>query len=144
MAAPTPALDIINWDGYQGRFRFVAKWTAGAADNYTDQNIVDISADLASAPTSVKVESLDVVVNGNVEVIFEFDATTDQEIYRFIGQTDATINFKEDFTKGPNGGIVPSDTGAAGFTGDILLTTTGAADGDEVIVHGVFKKSTGS
>jgi len=141
MAAPTPTHDIINYDGYKGCIRWLAKWTAGAADNFADQSLVDLSADLAPAPSSVKIRYIDAILNGDLGVVLEFDATTDQRIDEFLGQTDATYQVFRDYEDSPGGGIKPSDTTATGFTGDILLTTTNAADGDELNLFIIFEKS---
>jgi len=141
MASPTP-LEQINWDGTRGSIRWISRWTAGAPDNFTDQQLVDIDVDLTPSAAAVKIRSVDVHVNGNVQVTLEFDATTDQLIDAFEGQSDITNVFVRDYTDCPNAGFVPSNPSATGFTGDILLTTTGAADGDEVNLLLVFEKST--
>jgi hypothetical protein len=138
MAAPTP-LEQINWDGTRGSIRWIAEWTDGT--QLTDTQLVDLDGDLAPAPTSIKIRSVDIIINGNVKVTLEFDATTDQLIDRFEGQSDVSHPFIRDYTDGPNGGFIPSNTGATGFTGDPLITTTGAANGDEVNLFMTFEKS---
>ena len=138
MAAPTP-LEYIKWDGTRGCIRWIAQWTTG--DQFADQNLIDLDVDLAPVPTTVKIRTIDIIINGNVRVDLEFDATTDQLIDSFEGQTDVTHPLIRDYTDCPNVGLVPNDSTAAGFTGDILLTTTGAADGDEVNLLITFERS---
>lgn len=137
MAAPTPTTTV-NWDGTRGAVRFRAVWTT--ADNYSDQSVIDIST-LAPAPNSIKIRSIDCILNGDIGATFEFDATTDQDIDNFIGQTDVTYQFLRDYTDGPNAGILPSNTAAAGFTGDLFLTTTNVANLDEINLYIVFERS---
>src|SRR3990167_177474 len=136
MAAPTPVTRT-DWNGSRGMTRTTVAWTAGVPDNLADSVLVDISA-LAPAPASVKIRRIQSILNGNVQLDFEFDATTDQLIDTFIGQSDVSFDFSRDYTDNPNGAFVPSNTGAAGFTGDILLTSAGAADGDELSLLIVF------
>lgn len=134
-------LDITNWDGFRGAVRYFATFD-GAGQDQTDTSLVDISA-LAPAPGSIKILSIDVILNGDIAVVFEFDASTDQEIDRFQGQTDITFQIFRDYTRMPNGGVTPSNIGAAGFTGDLVYSTTGAAAGDEVNFLIIFEKSSG-
>lgn len=100
-----------------------------------------MDVDLAPIPTSVKIRTLSCRMNGNLLATFEFDATTDQVIDQFEGQVDTSVHWYENYTDFPNTGIVPSNAGAAGFTGDILLTTSGAADGDELAIVMSFERS---
>jgi hypothetical protein len=136
MAAPTPATKTF-WDGTRGMTRWYAAWTDGTA--LTDTVVVDVSA-LNSAPASVKILSVDAVVNGDISITLEFDATSDELFDRFLGQSDASFQFIRDYTQGPNGGYVP-DTAATGFAGDLLLTSANQANGDEVNLLIVFEKS---
>lgn len=136
MAAPTPVVATF-WDGTRGLVRWYAAWTDGS--QLTDSVVVDISA-LEPAPNSVKIRRFDVIVNGDVSTSWEFDATTDQLIDLFIGQSDLTNLFDRDYTDGPNNGFVPTP-GAAAFVGDILLTTLNAANLDEVNALIVFERS---
>jgi hypothetical protein len=120
----------------------MTRWYAAWADGtqLTDSVVVDVSA-LAPAVTAVKVRSIDLALNGDLQVDLEFDATTDELLDRFIGQTDVTYQILRDYTDGPNAAYVP-DQSATGFAGDVLLTTTGAASGDEVNLLIVFEKAT--
>src|SRR3990172_6111427 len=106
MAAPTP-VTATSWDGVRGMVRWYAAWTDGS--QLTDSVVVDIST-LEPAPNSVKIRSFDVIVNGDVDVAFEFDATTDALIDRFVGQSDLTNLFDRDYTDGPSNGFVPTTT----------------------------------
>ena len=141
MASPTPVTET-RWDGKKGLAYWNAAFTAGAPDGFTDTVIVDVSA-LSPPPVAVKVNSFHAEVNGNVTVILEFDATTDQVIYQMEGQTDVTQIYDQDFTIGPKddrfkGLNVPRE--GAGFTGDILLTTATQAAGDEITLTLEFEK----
>ena len=141
MAAPTPSVRT-DWNGYRGMTRYYIAWTAGNPDELADASVVDISA-LSPAPTSIKIRRIQAILNGNVQLDFEFDAATDQLIDTFIGQSDVSFDFCRDYSDNPNGGFVSSNTAAASFTGDLLLTTTGAANGDELMLLIVFEKSSG-
>ena len=144
MAAPTP----VSWtrgNGVKGLAYWNAAFTAGAPDAFTDTVLVDISALSPSPPMAVKINSFHAEINGNVKVVMEFDATADAVIYQMEGQTDVTHVIDQDFTIiGPQadtakGGPVPNEA-AAGFTGDVLLTTVGNADGDEITLTLEFEK----
>lgn len=132
-------IDVTNYDGTRGSVRYFATF-GGAGEDQTDTILADISA-LAPAPASIKILSIDAILNGDLSVTFEFDADTDQAIDRFQGQTDVTFQIFRDYTRMPNNGVLPSNTGAAGFTGDLIYTTTGAASGDELNLFIVFEKS---
>lgn len=136
MAAPTP-VTATSWDGTRGLTRWYAAWTDGS--QLTDSVMVDIST-LSPAPNSVKIRRFDVLINGDVSVSFEFDATTDELIDRFIGQSDVTNYYDRNYDDGPNNGFVPTTT-AAGFTGDLLLTSLNAASGDEVNALIIFERN---
>lgn len=143
MAAPTP-VTWTRWDGKKGLAYWNAAFTAGAPDAFTDTVLIDVTALSPSSPHSVKINSLHLEINGNVVVLLEFDATTDAVIYQAEGQSDVTQIIDQDFTVGPKadtakGGPVPNES-AAGFTGDVLLTTTGNAAGDEITLTVEFEK----
>ena len=136
MAAPTPVTKTF-WDGTRGMTRWYAAWADATA--LTDSVVVDVSA-LAPEPNAIKVRSIDIWLNGDLQVDLEFDATTDELLDRFIGQTDVTNWGYRDYTDGPNAGFAPDQT-AAGFVKDLLLTTTGQALGDEVSLLIVYERS---
>ena len=136
MAAPTP-VTTTTWDGTRGLTKWYAAWTDGT--QLTDSVVIDISA-LSPAPDAIKIRRFDVIINGDVDVLFEFDATTDETIDRFVGQSDLTNLFDRDYTDGPNNGLTAT-TSAAGFTGDVLLTTLNAASADEINALIVFERS---
>ena len=138
MAFSTPVNEV-DWDGTQGQLRYRAVFD-GVGQDLTDSAVVDISA-LSPAPASVKVQRLQSVINGVYSCTLEFDATTDQMIDQFSGQSDISNPYVMDYSGGPNRGIVPNIT-AAGFVGDILLTTVGAAAGNELNVVLDFHKKT--
>lgn len=127
MAAPTPTT-YTQWDGTAGMTYWSAVFTG--ADDFSDGVVVDISA-LDPAPTAVKVIGIYATLNGDITATLEFDADTDQLIYEFQNQSDAALREAIDFREGPSGGRVP-DRSAAGFVGDILITTAGVANLDEL------------
>ena len=136
MAAPTPVTST-SWDGTRGMTRWYAAWTDGT--QLSDSVVVDISA-LSPAPDAVKIRSFQGFINGDVVISFEFDATTDQLIDQFAGQSDVTNYFDRDYTDGPSDGFSPTSS-ATGFVGDILLTSVNAASGDEVNFLIIFEKT---
>lgn len=60
----------------------------------------------------------------------------------FIGQSDVSCPFLRDYSGGPHQGLVPTKTSSTrtGATGDLLLTTSGAASGDELSIKLSFSK----
>ena len=137
MAAPTPTT-YTEWDGSRGMTYWDTVWSS--ADDLTDSVIVDVSA-LSPAASSVKVLGIYASVNGDISATVEFDATTDQLIYVFRNQTDSALRDGIDFRESPNGGRVPSNT-AAGFVGDIMVTTSNVASGDELTLLIFYQKKT--
>ncbi len=102
----------------------------------TDEVLVDFSADVTisprhyTAPTSLKVDRIQIAGASGWQGRLEFDATTDVPFFTFdVG------NSPIDFDFGEFGGI--PDNKASGFTGDILLTTTGvtANESATIILH---------
>ena len=142
MATPTPTT-YTQWDGSSGFLMWNAAWST--TDNFSDSVLVDISTLGAVGANallnSVKVTKIDCQTNGDITALLEFDATTDQTIDFFAGQSDVSVVDVADYRDGPNGGRVPSIS-AAGFTGDILLTTTNVASGDELTLRIWFKRKT--
>ena len=98
--------------------------------NESATSVIDVSGLLANidgdACSAVKITKINAIISG-VTVELLWDATTDVSCLKM--HTDGTFDFK-DF-----GGIT-NDSGA-GKTGDVLLTTTGAASGDffTLIIH---------
>jgi hypothetical protein len=137
MAGPATVTKTF-WDGTRGMVRWYTAWSDGT--QLTDSTLVDISTLGGPIPNSIKIRSIDLVMNGDMQVDLEYDATTDELIDRFIGQSDVSYQFLCDYTDGPNVGYI-ADTSAAGFTGDLLLTTVGAASGDEINLLLVFERS---
>lgn len=137
--ANTVNINETQWDGYRGSIHYNLSSDSTAI---SDTVLVDISA-LAPAPTSVKIRSIQWTLHGNIILTLEFDATADEAWCRLENQTaDTTIEGRRDFTDAPNGGWVPN-TAAAGFTGDILLTSSGLAASDDFDLFIVFEKSAG-
>ena len=127
----------IQWDGTKGSVHYVV---SSDGTDLTNESLVDIST-LAPAPASIKLRSIDIIHYGNFISFFEFDATTDQEIDRFETQAaDVSQQFVRDYTDMVDAGIRPDDKTAAAFTGDLLMTTSGAANGDGWNVLIVFMK----
>ena len=140
MATPT-AVTYTQWDGTRGATYWRAEWSTG--DQFTDEVIVDISTLTGSgpdtAPTAVKVLEIKATLNGDVEATLEFDATTDQLIYVFENQTDSALSDVIGFWEFPSGGRVPN-AAAAGFVGDIMLSTSNMASGDELTLVILYER----
>lgn len=93
----------------------------------------DISADTGpsgAAPSKYSIQEAEFDIQGFTSVAINFDATTDDEGLLLTG------NGYKDFT-GFGGLHDPQSTGA---TGDIVLTTTGAASGASYDIILVLKK----
>jgi len=134
--ANTVNINSTTWDGYKGSLHY-ALTSDGTA--LADLQLIDISG-LAPAPNSIKIKSIDLVMNGDWTLFFEADATTDQELERFIGQADVTVHYVRDYSDMPNGGKQASDKAAAGFTSDLLATSANLASGDEFNLLLIFEK----
>ena len=101
-----------------------------------------------------------ITINGVVYTITSVDSTTqitlasdpgdqtgvaytvDEIFETFTGQADVTNSYVRDYTDGPNRGLTPDKSSATrtGAVGDILLTTSGAASGDELQVLLFFER----
>jgi hypothetical protein len=136
MSAPTPTT-YTQWDGSRGMTYWRAQWTD--ATQLTDSVVVDVSA-LSPSMTAVKILGIKGTMNGDLEATIEFDATTDELVYVFEGQGDVSMIDVADFTSGPSNARVPDQT-AAGFTGDVMVTTVGAASGDEATLMVYFQRA---
>ena len=135
--ANTVNISEIQWDGWKGSIHHNLASDGTALSNLS---ILDLSADLNPAPAAIKIRTIQCSLYGNWILIGEFDATTDEEFMRLETQTaDVSQEFVRDFTDMPNGGWVP-DHGATGFTGDILLTSSGIASGDGYDLVITFQK----
>lgn len=93
----------------------------------TDAIMCDISAHVAgpdgTVATAFVIERFDYMCDG-MQVVLEFDATTDDFIYNCAGQ--GTVDFTQDGRY--QGYIDPKSTGT---TGDIVATTVGHSAGDK-------------
>ncbi len=139
MSLPTPTT-YTEWNGSSGFCHWRATFANPDIDDFSDGVVIDISA-LTPAPNSVKVTRVTHKLNGDFSSTLEFDATTDQLIYEISGQTNSSLVDVTNFAVGPSGGRSP-DPAAAGFVGDILLSTSGVADGDELTLDIEFEKKT--
>lgn len=134
MAAPTPTLSH-HRHGSWGLTLCEVIWTAAAADNLSDEIVVNAS-DLVGGMNAKVLNVIYLVVfcSPGVALTVEFDdAGSDQLICSVpIGATSVAM----DFTASMQGAVktgLPKLT--AGGTGDIVLTTRSAADGDELFCH---------
>lgn len=135
--ANTVNINHVEWNGTRGMLHYNLSSDSTAL---SDLNVLDIST-LAPAPTAVKIRHVQMSIQGNFILTGEVDATTDQPFLRVEGQTaDATTSYVADFTDGPNKGWNPDKT-AAGFVGDILLTSSGLASGDDFDLIIVFERA---
>ena len=131
--ANTVNLNQLRWDGYRGSLHYILSSDGTAI---SDTNLIDIST-LAPAPTSIKIRTVDLKMYGNFILTFEIDATTDTtfEIFESQNATDVgteSIEFHRDYRDMPNKGWIETvaNKAAAGFTGDLLVTSSGLASGD--------------
>lgn len=69
-------------------------------------------------------------------VAYSQDGTID----RFIGQADEQNIFYRDYSDGPSGGITPYKD-STNLVGDIMVTTAGVADGDELNILVFFERT---
>lgn len=136
MAAPTPTTRT-DTSGDYGVVVFEAEWTAGAADNFSDQIVLDISA-LDGAPTQVQVLKAYMTCSPGLAATLEYEHTTDQIISSVpLGAMITVIDFTEFYYGKGRRGWTDAGTGT---TGDIVVTTRSAADGDEMLIVLEFYK----
>jgi hypothetical protein len=125
MAAPTP-VTYERQIGHAGFTTWEGHWT-GTGD-FTAGIIVDVSG-LTTYTTSLKVFDFFIVSTAGIEVEIEFDCTSNQDILLAPEGVGGPVYY--DFRGLPDGGLTKTN---AGSTGDIVLTTTGAASGDRVFI----------
>ena len=125
MAAPTPTTNT-----YLNGKKFVATWHAEWSDttNLTDSIVVNLS-DL-NYTNRIIIEQIHIAATAGISATLEFDdASADVLIYRHpVGTTgNITLDFRSIDGLQWNGQT-------ASDTGDIVVTTTSAAAGDEVSI----------
>lgn len=125
MAAPTPVTN--TWQvGHAGWTTLYATWAS--TDNFPDTIMVDLSG-LTTYTTKLFVRSVKIDASPGISVVVEIDSTTDELVLQCpIGALHAEENFAR------LGGYQGLPKQTAGATGDIVLTTTSAASGDEISV----------
>lgn len=111
---------------FSGKNRYIINVTgAYSAADETDTVIVDLSTLTGpdgTAATKLKINEVTWAVGAGFDyVLLEWDATTDQVIDYFQGQGYMDYRLF--------GGKIPDST-AGGYTGDLILTTSGGAAGD--------------
>ena len=117
-------------------FRFVNndtdETTAVTKIDISDSNDIDPGGPDKIQPTSLRILRVWASVGAD-PVDFYFGATADQLAFAFGGGDGGYYDFR------CAGGIVPADTGAAGFTGDFIIgmrgTFAAASDGYSFIVE---------
>ena len=134
--ANTVNTNHIEWDGNRGALHYNLSSDGTAL---SDLLLLDLSADLAPAPAAIKIRTVQCTLYGNFILTLEFDATTDTAFSTIENQTaDVSYEFVRDFTDFPGGGwhVTTANKAAAGFTGDILATSSGlaASDGFDLVV----------
>lgn len=135
--ANTVNINHNEWNGTRGMLHYNLSSDSTALSAL---NVLDIST-LSPAPTAIKIRHIQLSIQGNFILTGEIDAATDQPFLRAEGQTaDVTSQYIVDFTDGPNGGWCPDKT-AATFVGDILLTSSGLASGDDFDLVIVYERS---
>jgi hypothetical protein len=129
---------VTYWDGTRGALHYILSSDGTAL---SDLLLLDIST-LTPAPTAVKIRTISITMWGNFILTFEWDATTDTTIEIFETQTaDVSQTFISDYTDFPGGmRVVLADKTAAGFTGDVLATSSGLAASDGFSLYMTFEK----
>ena len=132
---------VIQYDGFRGSLHYIV---SSDGTDLAAESLIDISADLAGDTiTSIKLRTADIIMYGNFIAFLEADATTNQELDRFETQSaDVSQQFVRDYTDMPNGGKLADDTTATGFTGDLIMVTSGLANGDGFNLLVTFERST--
>jgi len=151
------AADVI----VNGNFAVIIEW-ARVASGTVDTTTLNTRATWVSGDQFDTVWATrpgDITINGVVFTITSVDSATqitlasdpgdqtgvayqvDEPLERFIGQSDATYQFHRDYTDAPSGGRIPAKTSSTrtGATGDLVLTTSGAANLDELLVRLTFE-----
>ena len=125
MAAPTPTTNL-----YKNGKAFVATWNAAWTDtnNLTDSIVVNLS-DL-NYTSRLRILSISVTATAGISALIEFDdASSDVIIYRH--PVGVVGNIVLDFT--PIGGFI-WDGQTTSDTGDVVVTSSSAANGDEISI----------
>jgi hypothetical protein len=135
--ANTTNIDHIEWDGVRGAIHFNLSSDSTALTAFS---ILDLSADLAPAPAAVKIRTIQLTMYGNFILTLLINADSNETMFVAEGQTvDASFEMVRDFTDFP-GGAWHADDGAAGFLGDLLLTSSGLANADGFDLVVTFEK----
>ena len=124
MAAPTPTT-YSRQTGKSGFLVWNAVWAN--SDDMSAVAVIDLSAQADSYTNSLTIERIQYRVTSGIEFTLYFDATSNQFLYSSVlgnadsGDVDATWGGREGWVKT-----------AAGSTGDLVITTSSAASGDEI------------
>ena len=124
MAAPTPT----TYQRQVGKHVAIA-WDAEWAntDNMTDVVVLDLSAMAENYTNTLTVKKLFLLATTGIEVVLEFDASTDSLVAVLPEGATGPVNI--DFSDWPDGGITKTGAGA---TGDLVITPPGAGSGDRI------------
>jgi len=126
MAAPTPTTRHVGFDGLRGMVLWHAVWADGT--QLTDSVVIDASA--IKAGYTFDICRIRAWLSGDIQVVIEHDATADSLIARFDNNADTTHHVDTgEFVKPIN------DPAGTGYTGDVVLTTTNCAAGDEIMLY---------
>jgi len=120
MAAPTPTT-YSRQTGKSGFLVWNAVWTDG--NQLGNSVVIDLSAQADNYTNSLTIERIQYRVTSGIEFTLEFDATSDEFLYTSVLGDTSWVDIKFD---------PPLVKTAAGATGDLVLTSTSAADTDEV------------
>lgn len=122
----TTNISHTEWDGRRGSVHLNLTSDGTALSTFS---LLDISA-LSPPARNVTIRTIQCTLYGNFILIGLVDADTDEEFMRVEGQTaDVSFEFVRDFTDLPQSNWSPNRK-AAGFTGDLLLTTSGLSNED--------------
>ena len=106
------------------------KATFDGANDETAKIVVDLSGLASGNTTGLRVRKVQIVSTTGIAVNVEFDATANQQIATAPEGYAGPVDFC--FYNAPDGAQVKT---AAGSTGDIVVTTLGAALGDIVYIY---------
>jgi len=128
MATPTATSYTRNLN-HRAYTVWTVTWGSGTADDFTDEIVVNLSDINSEYNSSLKVTYVSMLASTGVELKLEFDADTDQPIATY--PLGASSSVEMDFTPLIDAGLPKVNTGG---TGDVVLTTSSAADGDSAFI----------
>jgi len=130
MAAPTPTIRTFQY-GHSGLTIFTATWST--TDNFADQVVVDLSG-LTTYTSALKVQKVQWQQSTGIALTLEFDDdSADETILKSAKAVAGSTEWNcVDFCANGMPGIVYQGSGGSG---DLVMTTTGAASADVITMY---------